>query len=350
MRGKNVKIPDFVVGTCNKKYEIEGSDGNPSFKGETLWIVFEAKSPRVLEDVRDLVEEFRTATNNEKNTAVTNCVQQLLNYMQLSEANYGALTTYIRSWFFHRTGDEAFEVTSSYHCRCKSPTMLECYSSILQMSKNEPSPLDGVTIKSRPGGGGNSKKKADSEKKSEKEDKDDGNARRNSDDVDKSDQPEEQDVDIHIQGHLTESYSGDVYVGRVESVPSAIKVCSNEELWEEIRNEMEIYETLKDLQGTSIPRLVHYGKIPNGSVVLATEFVGHPISPEKLSPSDKEEIVSCLSAIHSLGVCHNDLREENILTDGKRFKIIDFAWSRVNCTGDEFRKENAKLNKILNCC
>ncbi|KAF9323717.1 hypothetical protein BGZ91_003408 [Linnemannia elongata] len=112
---------------------------------------------------------------------------------------------------------------------------------------------------------------------------------------------------------------------------------------EELEHEARVYQVLQKLQGYIIPKLRLSGVSDGMEMILVTDFIGVDISHERLDCSDKKKIREALSAIHSFGVLHADIRPQNILVkrDGpvRRFFFIDFGLSQFTTDKEKLQQE-----------
>jgi serine/threonine protein kinase len=113
----------------------------------------------------------------------------------------------------------------------------------------------------------------------------------------------------------------------------------------ELKNEVEIYDSLSDLQGKATPTLVHYGYWEGGMFCLGFSLCGNV--PTRLSDSQKQKLLDYIDAIHTRGILHNDIRKENILVDDNgQVYLIDFAFATRD--SDPYAQE--KERKMLLRC
>jgi serine/threonine protein kinase len=148
--------------------------------------------------------------------------------------------------------------------------------------------------------------------------------------------------------------SGAVYRALFRHEIVAIKAC---DIWQvphyeaEILSEIGIYMALELHQGDVIPRFKGAGYSAGGLLLLITELACSPIDTNNLSDLERGEIITALSRIHSEGVIHNDIRQENILIERhpKSFtiKIIDFALSKKSTSKNEAKGEMLGLKSML---
>ena len=112
----------------------------------------------------------------------------------------------------------------------------------------------------------------------------------------------------------------------------AVKVCDiNNNSWgyEMILNEVQIYNRIKPLQGTLIPKLYFYGYMM-GVFIIALEYIDG--SPKKFISMN--ELQKIRERLLEYGVVHDDLKKRgdiypNLLQVGKATKVIDFGLAHI---------------------
>ena len=118
----------------------------------------------------------------------------------------------------------------------------------------------------------------------------------------------------------------------------AIKVFRHELLdksWMQKRFQHEV-SALTQIHHPNVVRIYGHGTVPSGSPYLAMEFIHGLTLRDKLS-NDRLTVVqtasylrqaaSALAEIHAHGVCHRDVKPENLMirTNGKDLVLIDFS-------------------------
>ncbi|KAF8924316.1 hypothetical protein BGZ47_004112, partial [Haplosporangium gracile] len=120
-------------------------------------------------------------------------------------------------------------------------------------------------------------------------------------------------------------------------------IWNQQPVMEELEHEARVYQALQKLQGHNVPKLNIFGIADGMEMILVTDFIGADISHQRLDNSDKKKIREALSAIHSLGVLHGDIRPQNILVkrEGpvRRFFFIDFGLSMFTTDKEKLQQE-----------
>jgi serine/threonine protein kinase len=132
----------------------------------------------------------------------------------------------------------------------------------------------------------------------------------------------------------------------------ALKSVDLSKALEEMQKEVEIYKDLADIQGKYIPKLVCYGYYGGGmSFVIGVTIVGTTLSERKITKQQRTKALKGLEAIHKHGILHNDIREENILTnDNGDIYLIDFGMASRADTKKKrklFEEEQLKYSNLL---
>ena len=119
----------------------------------------------------------------------------------------------------------------------------------------------------------------------------------------------------------------DVYLLPVQGVPAVVKDYGRYRLTPLaplarilVRREAR---TLRRLRGWQhAPRLM--GRV--GVLALAMEFVpGRPLAAGEVDGSTFRRLRAALAHLHAHGITHNDLHPANVLVDGERVVLLDFA-------------------------
>ena len=76
----------------------------------------------------------------------------------------------------------------------------------------------------------------------------------------------------------------------------------------ELRNEIEIYRLLSDIQGIIVPKLLLHGYWEGGMYCIGFSLCGSV--PGTLSESQKHSLLSNIDVIHNHGIVHNDIKKE----------------------------------------
>lgn len=115
-----------------------------------------------------------------------------------------------------------------------------------------------------------------------------------------------------------------------------------------LENEASLYQKLRDLQGSIIPRLLRCG-ISNGEFHIVTEDVGRSLN--RLPPRDVDclarKMAESLDAVHQRGVLVGDVDLSNFTLNGQNVFLIDFGQGRLATEENEFREEDAALQHLI---
>ena len=239
-------------------------------------------------------------------------MNQLLRYLKYNDYQYGILTSY-QDWFFVRHDQGRFTCHPPISFDSSAPTILQCIYALLEVtpcgsavqqlasapSKNQSSPVSSIP----------------SEPKC-------------------SLVPplplswpsfEILDLNIQLLSVLGRGRIGTTFLADVNNVRMALKVGDVERspyVEQELKHEWHMYQSLKNLQGKVIPRvLLSYRSIP-GFVLFGTQVIRkHPRNHWTFP-----QALSALKSIHQQGVIHGDVRCENILLDEhNQVFFIDFG-------------------------
>ena len=118
-------------------------------------------------------------------------------------------------------------------------------------------------------------------------------------------------------------------------------------VWRLMEREGEVYERLQPLWGKVVPELLWAGcNVCVPSVV--TSWAGEKIRAEDLvADADgtlERGMYEALSAVHALGVVHNDAEARNFVRDpeSKRVVLLDFGHAELVDDADELRARAAR--------
>ena len=153
--------------------------------------------------------------------------------------------------------------------------------------------------------------------------------------------------DLHSIKEIGSGRSGPVFVSIIQDKKVAIKIADiskrpDVEMEEmEMINEVGIYRFLKELQGVTIPQLVHFEYVTEGLLALITEFAGSSLKLKDMTDEVKQQAIDSLRSLHRCGVLHGDVRPS---------WLIDFGFSRriLNDDEDEAECEMQSLRLMLN--
>jgi tRNA A-37 threonylcarbamoyl transferase component Bud32 len=138
-----------------------------------------------------------------------------------------------------------------------------------------------------------------------------------------------------------------VFRGQFDGRPIVAKICADRTHRAEpgLREEYAVYQTLRDLQGSAIPRCYGLFRVADFADLLLLEDCGESLeSYDKLTPYQR--CASCLrhavmalndprgtlwshvSKIHCRNVCHHDLEPRNVvMSSSGQLRVVDFELS-----------------------
>jgi len=136
-----------------------------------------------------------------------------------------------------------------------------------------------------------------------------------------------------------------VYLEAHDDISIALKVadiCKQPVMLYQLRNELRVYEQLKELQGSFIPKLLFHGRLESILYCVGMTMCGRV--PEALNACQKEQLLDTLDKIHLKGILHNDIKISNILVDElSNPYIIDFGFASRSSSEEAFKKEKRML-------
>ncbi|KAJ3093447.1 hypothetical protein HDU97_009652 [Phlyctochytrium planicorne] len=280
--------------------------------------------------------------NIDKSTPAFKALAQAVNYLKHFKCTYGILTSFNCWWFIKLDGPKVL-VSTATRDNTKTPQVLVALAAVLKLARESKDEQD--TRKSS-----NLKGQADAGETEDPFDHsfspnfDGGRPGDNDGDapslgergpssggptmcIDRADSG----TDVKTEGPwLGDGQHGGVFLEVVNGVRVAFKSADSEnrpESAEAIFRESAVYETLKDLQGVAIARLVVPARMPNPFLVeMATEVASEGWK-EDLTQDDLDLALVSLSAIHEKGYIHGDIRRQNLVfhrdATGRRALWID---------------------------
>ena len=286
---------------------------------------------------------------NDSNTYVKKAIIQIFTYMVQNWRKYGILSTYDYTWFCYRSGS-ALYISSGIPINQidrSRPHILQCFGYFSSIATSDREDTPSSSMQNSPRG---STSKLDNNKSTNFRFHgfDGALTRSRSASNITSDQYTEQSFDaddFHFQSILG---LGRAKVCYEQELGIAIKHCDlfkNPEMLHELRNEVDIYHALLDLQGIYIPELKFFG---HWQGLYCIGLSVHGTVPNFLDIDQKERIIAILDIIHGYGILHGDIKKENLLLDdaGNTF-IIDFGFSKKNVSLEEQEIEREELIHCL---
>ncbi|KAG9297288.1 hypothetical protein G9A89_006387 [Geosiphon pyriformis] len=340
MRGTHTPgIPDF---TCH-------------YLVEQLILVIEVKRKHVLEDIggRRFPEFYQ---DNDKARMV---VQQIYNYMGANERRYGILTTYDNHWFLRREHTMLW-ISETLSLQSKSPPVLKAYAYLARQAKDNPESLNPYRVPVPTHGNNNSRVLRSQSKLSSTQS---ANQQSTTSTSTYQQSPNASDklhnfafTDFKFMDILGQGRSGKTLLCEFRGETIALKTVDLAKappyVLEEMQKEVEIYESLADIQGQYIPKLVCHGYYGGGMCfIIGLTIVGTPLDKHKITKQQSSRALKALEAIHKHDILHNDIREENILVDDSGdIYLIDFGIASRADTKKKrklFEEEQMKLSRLL---
>ncbi|KAF9186407.1 hypothetical protein BGZ49_004192 [Haplosporangium sp. Z 27] len=295
-------------------------------------------------------------------------LRQILGYMFCNGFKYGVLTTYEQTWFIKcvQHGTRDYFVSPTIYRNQIQPTLLQSYMWFIRQANNDPQwrvdPPEEQEV----------------EQACFVEDSKDRDNKKHDRSFKPSSSKNNNELGQTWMGRLRSSMvmaqlteprivqsfeklklimkgeGARTYLASWHNELVVLKKCDiwNEyEIMKELVHEARIYNALERLQGLWIPKLKLAG-ISNGiEFVLVTEHVGRDISSSCLTASECTMIKTAFAEIHGSGVCHGDIRPQNIIIQRDSQKthvmVIDFGASEMTTDRKKMRLECEELERIL---
>ena len=131
-----------------------------------------------------------------------------------------------------------------------------------------------------------------------------------------------------------------------------MKIANGEEGEESLRQEVEKYRLLSDLQGIYIPRLEMFGHFDwssdESSYFMAVEYSGGKAFPDipAISNAQRNHLIFGLEELHERDVLHFDIRAPNIIFHSEEEMpfIIDFGCS---ITSNSITRKRCEMGEMM---
>ncbi|KAF9125289.1 hypothetical protein BGW39_007526 [Mortierella sp. 14UC] len=307
----------------------------------------------------NLVEDYTRQWQSGGEQGPIGPLSQIFGYMRLNGFRYGVLTTYEKTWFIKRTMRHTKDlvVSPTISSSGTGPTLLQCYLWFIRQAHDDEWTLDTPTDEEKDGLLERDDHQGDRRGPEDREYKPSGRkgklssifrvfpktrSRTRTGNVSRATVVALDNLELISW----DDESAQTYRASWKDRDVVLKKC---DIWnqhpivEELEHEARVYQVLQKLQGYNIPKLAISGIADGMEMILVTDFIGVDISHERLDYSDKKKIREALSAIHSLGVLHGDIRPQNILVkrEGqvRRFFFIDFGLSQFTTDKERLQQE-----------
>ncbi|KAI8901122.1 hypothetical protein BC833DRAFT_522587 [Globomyces pollinis-pini] len=331
------------------------TDSHIERNGQTI-IINEYKGKWSLIPINGRIDEFNV------NNDTKNAINQLYTYIVVNKLQYGILTSSNDTFFFKRVkvenatdGSEELYISSGIAHNATNPTVLQSIAYFLSLA-------DGARFESPPGTPqrqsprnsrpSSARNSPPSIRRTEDITETTNAASDNEHDTDMNQDHSYDDhfalEDFNITSVLGHGRTKVYYEAKNQVALKSIDLWKQSQMLSELHNEIDIYGLLSDLQGISIPKLILHGYWEGGMYCIGFSLCG--TVPKTLTERQKQCLLSCIDAIHSRGIIHNDIRKENILVDenGKVF-LIDFGFATLNTCKDAQQDERNQLLKCIEC-
>lgn len=306
--------------------------------------------------------EQNLVENYQSNNFVSGKINQVYHYMRLNHKKYAILTTYDFTWFIFRKREctdcsaeelahDTVYVTSGISSSQINPTALQTFAFFATIADttfvdSPPSsrPMTRATSSSKLPS--NSKSKLDTSRLP-------GSARdlASNNFLDPSETPDEQHFDAdnfslkHSIGEGRCKVFLDEYDGKIIALKVA-DISKQPAMLKELKNELTVYEVLKELQGSAIPKVFLSGKLESILYCIGMSMCGRV--PETLTTIQKRHLLDTLDKIHAKGILHNDIKVQNILVDGSSNPyLIDFGFASQSSSVEAFGLEKRLLIQCI---
>lgn len=301
--------------------------------------------------------------NYESNSFVSGKINQLYHYLRLNHKKYGILTSYDYTWFVYRIRDcshcsaeepahDTVYVTRGISSKQHSPTALQSLAyfatiadSIYVESPPPSRPITRATSSTRLPSRSNSRPGTPPNSGSTRD------TAFNSNPATPSGTTEERQFDaddFNLNLSIGEGRCK-VYLDKYEDSIIALKVADISKqpaMLDELKNELTIYELLKELQGFTIPKVLFSGRLESILYCVGMSMCGRV--PETLTANQKRHLIDTLDKIHAKGILHNDIKVENILVDElSNAYLIDFGFASQSSLVEAFEMEKQLLTRCI---
>lgn len=108
----------------------------------------------------------------------------------------------------------------------------------------------------------------------------------------------------------------------------ALKVCDEQEIFDELLNECQIFKYLNENQFCYSPKLFDWFTY-KGLFIVVTEFIeGVHIKFKDMNEITKKKCIDILKELHKLNIVHKDIKVDNFMVNNDKVWLIDFGFSK----------------------
>ena len=155
-------------------------------------------------------------------------------------------------------------------------------------------------------------------------------------------------IEVDRKSYCGSGRSGNVYKFSFGGKEMALKLCSDEELFDEVENEVKIHKFLNKMNCSRVPKFQKAYREHDNFFVISEFINGQHLSfDDNLPRWRNHQYIEALESLHKLGVLHGDIREENFLATKDNVYVIDFGFSKLNASQQELDAEMNDLRSQL---
>jgi len=113
-------------------------------------------------------------------------------------------------------------------------------------------------------------------------------------------------------------------------------------------HEANVYYHLRDLWGTVVPYFIGFGDWGFCHILLLSYIECPMLYQVKYTSQIGRNVIKAFNEIHARGICHGDIRGENILVrPDQSVVLIDFEMSEVKAPEEALMSETREVKHLL---